>query len=159
MTDPFIDAGDGRLYRSGDLGLMRPDGTVEYVGRRDQQVKVRGFRIELAEVERALVDLPMVRDAVAVADRNRGGDLRLLGYVRPASGRPAHERGVRALLAQRLPGHLIPSVVTVVDEWPLTESGRSTVLGCRDRRHRRTARTSRRVTRWRRSSPRSRQTC
>jgi len=112
------DPAGGRLYRSGDLGRVLTDGTIEFLGRADDQVKVRGARIELSQVEGALAALPGVRDALAVVDRR--GEPRLLGYAIAA----AESEELRAALARTLPAYLVPEQVVVVDDWPLTMSGK-----------------------------------
>jgi amino acid adenylation domain-containing protein len=111
-----------RLYRSGDLGRLRPDGRLEHLGRLDGQVKIRGYRIELGEIRQHLVELPGVR-AAAVLHRRRGrdGDGHLDAYVVGPSVDAAvlrdHLRGV-------LPAHLVPSTVTVLDALPTTGNGK-----------------------------------
>ena len=85
VPDPF-GPGGGRLYRSGDLVRWRPGGVLEFVGRRDQQVKVRGYRVELGEAEVALRSHPRVREAVVVARAGGPGGVRLAGYVTAAPG-------------------------------------------------------------------------
>ncbi|TWS93706.1 non-ribosomal peptide synthetase, partial [Reyranella sp. CPCC 100927] len=107
----------GRLYRTGDLCRERMDGTVEFLGRLDQQVKIRGFRIELGEVEAALRSCDGVREAVAMV-RGDGANRRLVGYVVGAVDGAA----VKAALTHRLPGHLVPSVVMVLEALPLNAS-------------------------------------
>lgn len=108
----------GRLYRSGDLGRLLADGTLEFLGRTDDQVKVRGARIELGQVEAALAAQPGVRDALALVDR--AGEPRLLGYV-VGDVEPGL---LRKSLAHEVPGYLVPDQITVVDRWPLTVSGK-----------------------------------
>ncbi|WNG48285.1 amino acid adenylation domain-containing protein [Archangium minus] len=121
VPDPFSPVPGSRLYRSGDRGRQLADGTIEFLGRRDNQVKVRGARIELGQVESALLALPGVRDAVAVID---GRGERLLGYVIPAAGTVLSVDAVRTELRRHLPGYLVPDVIASVDEWPLTTSGK-----------------------------------
>jgi len=120
VPDPA--AGGGRLYKSGDLARRRADGSVEFVGRLDTQVKVRGVRIELGEVESVLGRHPAVQSAVAAVDG--GGDAaRLVAYVVPAGERPAV--GVlRAWLAERLPEAMVPSVFVLLDAFPMTPTGK-----------------------------------
>ena len=79
--DPFASAPGSRMYKTGDVGLLRPTGTLEYVGRRDDQVKLRGYRVELGEIERILEEDPAVNQAVAVVREDRHGDARLVAYV------------------------------------------------------------------------------
>ncbi|MEU2509984.1 amino acid adenylation domain-containing protein [Streptomyces sp. NPDC007863] len=123
VADPFGEPG-ARMYRTGDLVRRRADGAVEYLGRTDRQVKIRGNRIELGEVEAALAALPGVgRAAVVVRDGA------LLGYAVPApdaapdGGAPDGE-ALRAALAGALPAAMVPSAVVTLDELPLTPSGK-----------------------------------
>ncbi|MEU4482851.1 amino acid adenylation domain-containing protein [Micromonospora sp. NPDC023966] len=108
-----------RMYATGDLARWRPDGTLEYLGRRDDQVKVRGMRIELGEVEAALLAHPDVR-AAAAAVRTDTGEPTLVGYLVG----PAHEESVRAELARELPAHLVPAALVRLDALPLTPNGK-----------------------------------
>ncbi|MCR6482069.1 amino acid adenylation domain-containing protein [Amycolatopsis sp. OK19-0408] len=113
VASPF-EAG-ARMYRTGDLVRRRPDGALEFLGRADQQIKIRGFRVEPGEVEAALTADASVSRAVVIA---RSGTL--LAYVAPA-GDPA---ALRARLAERLPGHLVPSAIVVLPELPLNANGK-----------------------------------
>ncbi|MFJ8043470.1 amino acid adenylation domain-containing protein [Kitasatospora sp. NPDC096147] len=116
--------GLGRMYRSGDLAVERPDGVVEFHGRADHQVKVRGFRIEPGETEHALLRLPEVAEAAVVVRRAGHEDAALTAFVVPAEGhRPAGEL-LRSRLAERLPAHLVPTAWAVLDRLPLTGSGK-----------------------------------
>ncbi|MGW0389348.1 amino acid adenylation domain-containing protein [Streptomyces sp. NPDC003042] len=126
LPDPF--AGDGsRMYRTGDLVTLRPDGQLAFIGRRDHQVKIRGQRIELGEVESALRALPGVADAVAAAVTDPAGHKRLVGYLEPETGTsPAalDTAALRTLLAGRLPEALVPTVLLTLDALPLTAHGK-----------------------------------
>jgi hypothetical protein len=118
-AERFLPGDDGaRFYRTGDLVRQRNDGTVEFCGRADGQVKIRGHRVELGEVEARLHEDQAVAQAAVVAD---GDDL--LGYVVLAAGQHDAE-AVRDRLARRVPAHLVPSRLTVLDELPLTGSGK-----------------------------------
>jgi amino acid adenylation domain-containing protein/non-ribosomal peptide synthase protein (TIGR01720 family) len=119
-ADPFGPAGS-RMYRTGDLARWGRDGQLEYVGRLDHQVKIRGFRIELGEVEAALRGLPGVRDALVTVDGERS---RLLGYVVPEPGAELESVQLREELVAWLPEYLRPSVLAVLDAWPLTPNGK-----------------------------------
>ncbi|WBB80946.1 amino acid adenylation domain-containing protein [Micromonospora sp. WMMD882] len=126
LPDPFSGQPGGRLYRTGDLARQRPDGRLEYLGRVDHQVKVRGFRIEPGEIEAALREQPAVADAVVTTWTGADGDTRLVGYVVPAAGvDPATvpER-VRPALVDRLPGYMVPATVTPLAAFPLNGNGK-----------------------------------
>jgi amino acid adenylation domain-containing protein len=125
LPDPFAAlAGNpgGRAYRTGDLALLRPDGSLEFLGRTDLQVKLRGFRIELGEVEAALRACPGVRDAAAVVREDRPGDRRLVAYL--AGTAETSVGDLRALLRERLPGPMVPSSFVFLEALPLTPSGK-----------------------------------
>ncbi|MER5541613.1 amino acid adenylation domain-containing protein [Streptomyces sp. NPDC002589] len=109
-----------RLYRTGDLGRYLPDGDIEFLGRADFQVKIQGHRIELGEVEAALLRQPDVRAAAAVAEGERGGPRRLVGYA--VSG--TSEGELREALGRELPGYMVPSRIVLLDELPLTDNGK-----------------------------------
>ncbi|GGK04486.1 hypothetical protein GCM10010123_38040 [Pilimelia anulata] len=118
----FVDRAGERVYRTGDLGRLLPDGSIEFVGRADTQVKVRGMRIELAEVEVALAAGPGVRSAVAVGVPHEGrpGYRAVAGYV---TG-PADAAALRAAVREVLPEHMVPATITVLDAFPLTPNGK-----------------------------------
>ncbi|HEY0783060.1 MAG TPA: amino acid adenylation domain-containing protein, partial [Thermoanaerobaculia bacterium] len=119
--------GGGRLYRSGDLARFRPNGDLEFVGRLDGQVKVRGFRVEPGEIEGALTRYPRVQSAAVVARPDASAALQLVAYVTPREGVGATvltTTELRRFLAAHLPEHLIPAVFVVLAELPLTGSGK-----------------------------------
>jgi len=124
IPDPFGDRPGARLYRSGDLARRRPDGGLEYVGRADHQVKVRGFRVELGEIEAALASDSNLREAVVVAREDRPGDVRLVAYVIPRDPAGHSSAGLRRHLRQTLPDYMIPSAFVVLDALPLTANGK-----------------------------------
>ncbi len=119
LPDPFGPPGT-RMYRTGDTVRWTTDGLLDYVGRGDEQVKIRGFRIEPGEVESALADCPGVSQCVVIAREDTPGDKRLVGYVVPAAGRQP-ETGT---LGDRLPAHMIPSALVLLDAIPLTPNGK-----------------------------------
>nr|WP_232061697.1 non-ribosomal peptide synthetase [Mycobacterium xenopi] len=109
-----------RMYRTGDLVRWGANGQLHYLGRADDQVKIRGYRIELSEIQSALAALDGVEQAAVIAREDRPGDQRLVGYV---SG-TAVPAGIRAQLAERLPGYMVPSAVVRLDALPLTVNGK-----------------------------------
>jgi amino acid adenylation domain-containing protein len=113
-----------RLYYTGDLGLMRPDGCLEYRGRKDEQVKIRGHRVETGEVEAALLGLGTVQEAAVVAcDRGSNGP-RLVAYVvAPPAARPTVP-ALRHALREKLPDFMVPSQFVFLDHLPLTDTGK-----------------------------------
>ncbi|HWN27827.1 MAG TPA: non-ribosomal peptide synthetase, partial [Actinomycetospora sp.] len=125
VADPFGPPGT-RMYRTGDLARRDGDGTLHYLGRVDQQVKVRGFRIELGDVTAALEAPDGVAAATAVVRPGAGeAPARLLGYVVPVDGSdPVDPAAVRAAVAERLPEHMVPVAVTVLDAFPTTPNGK-----------------------------------
>ncbi|MEO8429887.1 MAG: amino acid adenylation domain-containing protein [Acidobacteriota bacterium] len=129
LPNPFSRNPECRLYRTGDLGRYRSDGTLEYLGRLDQQVKIRGHRIELGEVEAAISGHERIAQAVVVAREDKPGDSRLIAYVvaasRAGSGSPApSEADVRSHLKKTLPIYMIPSTFLFLESLPLTPSGK-----------------------------------
>ncbi|GAB2734824.1 non-ribosomal peptide synthetase [Amycolatopsis magusensis] len=118
VADPLGEPG-ARMYRTGDLARWSPERGLEYLGRRDGQLKIRGHRVELGEAEAALGAVPGVSAAAAAVHTSR-----LIGYVVPAAGATITPERVRATLAERLPDHLVPAVVVVLDELPVTINGK-----------------------------------
>jgi amino acid adenylation domain-containing protein/non-ribosomal peptide synthase protein (TIGR01720 family) len=120
VADPFAGAGT-RMYRTGDLVAVRPDGQLEFLERRDFQVKVRGHRIELGDVESGLRGLAGVADAAVRVVDDPAGQNRLVGYV---TGAGLDSKEIRRELQQRLPEYMVPAVVLVLDALPLTAHGK-----------------------------------
>jgi nonribosomal peptide synthetase DhbF len=123
VADPFGPAGS-RMYRTGDLGRWRADGQLEFAGRADDQVKLRGFRVEPGEVEAVLAGRPGVGQAVVTVRAGAGGEQGLAAYVVPAAGEVVDPEAVRGWLAERLPGFMVPSWVSVLEALPLTANGK-----------------------------------
>jgi amino acid adenylation domain-containing protein len=121
----FLPDADGeRSYRTGDLGLRHPDGCLEYLGRKHSGPKIRGQRVEPAEVERALLSLEAVQDAAAVIREDTPGDPRLVAYLVPAGSASVTGATLRGRLAELLPAHLIPSRFVVLERLPLSANGK-----------------------------------
>ncbi|NYE31251.1 amino acid adenylation domain-containing protein, partial [Rhodanobacter sp. K2T2] len=132
VADPFRATGDARMYRTGDLARRLPDGEIEYLGRNDNQVQIRGHRVELGEIEAVLgdcawVDQVMV-DVVAHNDQSERIAPRIVAYVEASSTGHALSEPLPAILksylATRLPSYMLPSVFVAVATWPLTVNGK-----------------------------------
>ena len=113
-----------RLYRTGDLGRYMPDGNIEFVGRTDQQVKVRGFRVELSEIESILNRHDAVRHAVVIAREDNPGEKRLVAYVVSNEEMPPTISDLREFLGEKLPDYMVPGTFVFLDALPLTPTGK-----------------------------------
>ena len=123
IVNPYREEAADRLYRTGDLGRFRPDGGVDYAGRADAQIQIRGFRVELGEIETVLGGHPAVLWA-AVRHREEGGEACLAAYV-VLAGEPRADSGdLRCWLRERLPAHMVPATFTVLPSLPLTANGK-----------------------------------
>jgi amino acid adenylation domain-containing protein len=122
LTDPFADDSHQRMYRTGDLARWRPDGTIEFLGRMDSQVKVLGYRIEPAEIESVLQRHGHVKQACVIA-RTENGSKRLVAYFVPAESGPTPEQ-LREFAASHLPQHMIPAFFVALESLPLSKHGK-----------------------------------
>jgi amino acid adenylation domain-containing protein len=127
VPDPFSDVPGSRMYRTGDLARHLPSGQIAFLGRRDRQIKLRGYRIEPAEIVEALRAHPAVADAVVLARTNEGtdeaGEKRLVAYLE-AEDRPGLRQQLREHLADRLPRYMIPTDFLLLDSLPLNRNGK-----------------------------------
>lgn len=121
IDNPFPELKGDKLYRSGDLGTWRSDGTIEYLGRKDHLVKIRGYRIECGEIETALLKHPQVKECTVIA-KTYGSSKRLAAYLVIDGENPVP--GWKAFLQESLPGYMIPSYFVVLDEMPVTTNGK-----------------------------------
>ncbi|NUQ74150.1 MAG: amino acid adenylation domain-containing protein [Polyangiaceae bacterium] len=124
IRHPFNDASDARLYRSGDRGRYLMDGDIEYLGRIDHQVKVRGFRIELREIESILVQHHEIREALVIVREDSPGDQRIVAYLVKARRQVPTTSELRSFLREKLPDYMIPSAFVFMDSIPLTPNGK-----------------------------------
>ncbi|MCL7424758.1 amino acid adenylation domain-containing protein [Streptomyces sp. YS415] len=123
VADPYGPPGS-RMYRTGDLVRRRGDGLLVFAGRADDQVKVRGHRVEPGEIETVLATHPRVAHAAVIARGDHRGDTRLAAYAVPVSGAGIDPDELRAFLRARVPAHMVPSAVTTLDALPLTPNGK-----------------------------------
>ncbi|GAA4310830.1 non-ribosomal peptide synthetase [Streptomyces venetus] len=124
VANPFADDGS-RLYRTGDLARFAPDGSLDFLGRADNQIKIRGMRLEIEDVEVGLAEHPGVRHTCVVAKKNTAGGTYLVGYVIPAAGQEALRADeVKAWAAQHMVEYMVPAHIVVMTEFPLTANGK-----------------------------------
>jgi hypothetical protein len=124
VSSPFSSDTRVRLYKTGDLGRWRSDGTLDYLGRNDHQVKIRGFRVELGEIEACLKQQVEIRDALVVAREESGGDKGLVAYLIYNDGQTLGVEVLRLRLQGSLPSHMIPTAFVALESFPLTPNGK-----------------------------------
>lgn len=123
IPDPFGGRSGARIYKTGDRVRYLPDGNLEFLGRNDFQVKIRGMRIELGEIEVALRAHPLVREAVVTVRTEERNEKTLAAYIVPQSD-PVAAKDLRGFLKERLPEHMVPAYFVMLQEFPLTSSGK-----------------------------------
>ncbi|MFJ5726850.1 non-ribosomal peptide synthetase [Streptomyces paradoxus] len=124
VANPFANDGS-RLYRTGDLARFAPDGSLDFLGRADNQIKIRGMRLEIEDVEVGLAEHPRVRHTCVVAKKNAAGGTYLIGYVIPAAGaEDLRADDVKAWAAAHMVEYMVPAHVVVLEEFPLTANGK-----------------------------------
>src|SRR5207249_4935428 len=124
VPDPFGPVPGARLYKTGDRARFLPDGEVEFLGRADDQVKVRGYRIEPGEIEAVLAQHPSLRQGAVVVQEPAPGDRRLVAFVVAEPGEVVLVGDLRAFLRQRLPPYMVPAAIVALEALPLTPNGK-----------------------------------
>jgi len=125
VPDPFANDPAARLYRTGDRARFLPSGDVDFLGRLDGQVKVRGLRIELEEIETVLADHPSIQKAAVRVHEVKAGDVRIVAFYVPAPGADVQVTELRKHLRARLPDYMVPQSFVAIDKVPLTTSGKT----------------------------------
>ena len=124
-ADPFSAVPGARMYRTGDLGRWRADGTIQYLGRNDDQVRIRGFRIDLDEIEARLSACAGVQEVAVLAREGRAGEKALVAYMVMAPGQALVSSDIRARLAAELPEYMLPGMFMGTESFPKTPNGKS----------------------------------
>ncbi|MDF5895189.1 AMP-binding protein, partial [Pseudomonas syringae pv. syringae] len=125
IADPFSNDPQARLYKTGDVGRWLANGALEYLGRNDFQVKIRGLRIEIGEIEAALAKHPAVHEAVVTAREDIPGDKRLVAYYTQSAEHTAVDlETLRGHLQQVLPEYMVPAIYVLLEAMPLTSNGK-----------------------------------
>ena len=124
IPNPFSTEAGTRMYRTGDLARYLPDGNIEYLGRIDYQVKVRGFRIELSEIEQVLAEHAAVRDCIVMAHEDASGDKRLVAYLVVDREQEPTASELRSYVGERLPDYMVPRSMVLLERMPLTSNGK-----------------------------------
>ncbi|KFX10449.1 hypothetical protein KP24_21930, partial [Pectobacterium atrosepticum] len=124
IPDPYSDQPGARMYKTGDLGRWLADGNIEYLGRNDFQIKLRGFRIEPGEIEARLMGCSGVQDAVVIVREDNPNDKRLVAYIRPHVGAEIEPAALRLQLSQHLAEYMLPAAFVTLEQFPLTPNGK-----------------------------------
>ncbi|MBD1945592.1 amino acid adenylation domain-containing protein [Coleofasciculus sp. FACHB-712] len=123
ISNPFGNEQNAHLYKTGDLVRYLPDSNIEFLGRIDEQIKIRGFRVETGEIEAALSEYPQLKSVAVIAKEDKSGNHRLAAYI-VSKEKNITEKELRKFLQQKLPDYMIPSVFTNLDTLPLTANGK-----------------------------------
>lgn len=124
IPHPFSNEPDARLYRTGDLGRYLPDGSIEFLGRVDRQVKVRGYRIEPGEIQTVLENHQAIRNSAILTHNDISGNKQLIAYVVPHDGHAISVTTIRQFLQEKLPNYMVPSTFIILEGLPLTPNGK-----------------------------------
>lgn len=124
ILNPLSTKPGDRLYKTGDLARVLPDGNIEFLGRIDHQVKIHGFRIELGEIETTLLQLPNIREAVVIAQQDDKSEKHLVAYIVPEQGQIVKTRDIRNSLKQKLAEYMVPAVFVILEALPLNANGK-----------------------------------
>jgi acyl carrier protein len=124
IRNPFPEVPYALMYKTGDLARWRHDGTIDFLGRVDFQLKIRGLRVEPAEIEAVLGEHPAVRNAIVIAHRPNQGAVQLIGYVAKAEGASLQSAELLTLAKEKLPSFMVPAEIFVLDAMPLTPGGK-----------------------------------
>jgi amino acid adenylation domain-containing protein/thioester reductase-like protein len=123
VSDPFSTKPDARLYKTGDLARLMPDGRIQFIGRVDNQVKIRGHRIELGDIEAAICQYVDIQEAAVITREDSVGEKQLVAYLVAANSQNLYSK-LRAYLKEKLPEYMIPAVFVLMDKFPLTPNGK-----------------------------------
>ena len=124
LADPFSPDPGGRMYKTGDLARYLLDGNIEFLGRTDHQIKIRGFRVELGEIETVLAQHEDIEQTLVVAHKQPGGENQLVAYAVEKSGCSADKNALRKFLKERLPAYMVPSFILILPAFPLSTNGK-----------------------------------
>jgi amino acid adenylation domain-containing protein/thioester reductase-like protein len=125
-AEAFIDNpfGEGKIYKSGDIAKLLPDGTIEYVGRRDSQIKIRGHRIEIGEIEDSFAKTPNVQNVAVICKKDVDGQNMLVGYFTSKDGSRLSSPAIKRMLGDKLPSYFVPKWIVQLDELPTSPTGK-----------------------------------
>ena len=121
VSNPF---GEGQIYKSGDIAKLLPNGTIEYVGRRDSQIKIRGHRIEIGEIEDSFAKIPNVQNVSVICKKDDQGQNMLVGYFTSKDGQSLSAAAVKRMLGDKLPSYFVPKWVIQLEEMPISPTGK-----------------------------------